>query len=106
MEKVKLYRYNITQGQVYTPGQQVNRVKYCNGFTAVNTGDELVTVNGFPLYPGTPGTIIGDSISFGGNAGEIYFGTIDIVFAGGGALPQVTISQKAYSFDERKIEFV
>jgi hypothetical protein len=106
MEKVKLFRYNISQGQVYTPGQIVQRVKNCNGFTAVNVGDDLVTVNGFPLYPGTPGTNIGDSISFGGNAGEIYLGTIDVVFANVGVLPQVAISQKYYAFDDQKIELI
>lgn len=106
MAKQNFFRYNISQGQVYTPGQVVQRIKNCNGFTAVNTGDDLVTVNGFPLYPGTPGTNIGDSVSFGGNAGELYYGTIDIVFAQVGATPQVTISQKYYILDDKNIDLL
>ena len=48
----------------------------CNGFTATNTGDNIVTVNGAILYPGVPGTSLGDSRSFGGNENEEYAGYI------------------------------
>lgn len=74
----------------------------CNGFTVVNTGDSIAIVNGFILYPGTVGTSIGDSISFGGNAGEIYMGTIDYSFPTPGADPQITVSQKVYLFQTKQ----
>jgi hypothetical protein len=93
-------RYNTTGAQLYTTNNFVRRVSNCNGFIAINTGDEIVTVNDHVLYPGTPGTINGDSISFGGNAGEIFLGNISVVFAGGGTNPQVAIDQKFYILDK------
>lgn len=48
-----------------------------NGYLAVNKGDSLFWVNGFPLYPGDPtGTppTSGESTGLLGNKGEIYVG--------------------------------
>lgn len=89
-------KYTTTGAIPYRQGGFVIRVNNCNGFKAVNTGDDPVTINDQILYPGTPGTIIGDSMTVGGNLGEIFVGTIKIAFAGIGVAPEVTIDQKQY----------
>ena len=72
-------------------------VDKCNGFTVTNTGDTIVLVNDTILYPGTPGTFLGDSISFGGNRGEIYVGKIKVSFVQPvGVIPQLQLTQKFY----------
>jgi len=88
-----------TGAQPYSAGGFVKKVNNCNGFIATNTGLVAVTVNDRVLYPGTPGTVNGDSITIGGNFGEIYLGNIRIVFAAG-AGPEVTIEQKYYILDK------
>ncbi len=93
-------KYNTTGAVPYGPGQSVIRVENCNGFIAINTGDDPVTVNDTVLYPGTIGTINGDSKTVGGNMGEIFLGNISIRFAGIGANPIVTIEQKYYLLEE------
>lgn len=72
-------------------------VEKCNGFTVTNTGDTIVVVNDTILYPGTPGTFLGDSRSFGGNKGELYVGKLKVSFVLPlGVLPQLEITQKFY----------
>lgn len=93
-------RYNTTGAVPYVQSSSVKRVNNCNGFIATNTGDEIVIVNDRVLYPGVPGTSNGDSTTIGGNRGEIYLGTIQVTFLGGGAAPQVTIEQKFYILDK------
>lgn len=87
--------FNTTGAQPYTKATIVKPVENCNGFFITNTGDAIATVNGHVLYPGTIGTNNGDSITIGGNAGEIYAGVVSIFF-GAGATPMVTIEQKFY----------
>lgn len=99
MKKIDFLKYNTTGAMPYSQAQNFKPVDYCNSFFVTNTGDEIATVNGHILYPGTPGTNNGDSITIGGNAGEIYTGNISIFFAGGGADPKVTIEQKFYVLD-------
>lgn len=86
--------YNIFT-QVYTQSGQIEVVENCNGYTATNIGADIVTINGQVLFPGTVGSILGDSVSVGGNEGEIYKGRLDIAFA---AItnPQLQIVQKYY----------
>ena len=57
--------------QVYSASKRVQLFGDCNSLTLVNTGDNIVTVENIILYPGTPGTNVGDSFSIGGNEGEI-----------------------------------
>lgn len=75
----------------------------CNGFIAVNKGDVLVRINGFPLLPYPPGhpELSGESMTVGGNLGEIYRGRIQIVFPAPapGQSPSVWIIQKFYLCD-------
>lgn len=93
-------RYNTTGAQTYNTGTMVKRVNNCNGYTAINTGDDPVTVGDTLLYPGVPGTVNGDSKTVGGNLGEIFLGNIRIVFSGIGVAPAVTIEQKFYILDK------
>lgn len=82
--------------QTYLAGGQILVDPKCNGWTAINTGDELVTVNGIPLLPGTAPSLTGAAIAIPGNQGELFTGRIWIVFAGGGSRPSVCIIQKFY----------
>lgn len=96
-------RYQTTNAVPYTTGTTVKRVNNCNGFLAINTGDDTVFINDQVLYPGVIGSVIGDSLMVGGNAGEIYLGNINIRFAGIGANPEVTINQKFYILQGNQI---
>lgn len=92
MEKV-LYNISVL---TYNLPQMVDVVENCNGFSCTNLGDTIAEVNGIQLLPGVPGTSRGDSVTVGGNLGEIYKGNIRLVFAVGGATPLVEIIQKFY----------
>ena len=85
--------------QSYERGGDIKVDQYCNGFTAINTGDTLVTVCGIPLKPFPPGhpELTGAAIAIPGNLGELYRGRIWIVFSDvPGVNPQVVIIQKFY----------
>lgn len=94
-------KYNISV-QVYGPdtlsGGYVKVPELCNGFTITNIGTATFKVNGKILFPSaTPASELGDSISFGGNEGEIYTGNLQIQFLGVlGATPQVEVIFKYY----------
>lgn len=96
--------YNTTGAIPYTLSGWVNMVDNCNGWLAVNTGDDPVEINDQILYPGIIGTSLGDAKPVGGNFGEIFKGTIKITFKGIGANPQVTIEQKYYMIDKTLID--
>src|SRR4051812_29236534 len=95
-------RYNFSVN-VYDKSQTVPRERNCNGFTVTNIGDTPVRVNQKILFPSvTPATVQGDSISFGGNEGEIYVGDIVLsVLVPLGAAPLVEIIQKYYLEDKQ-----
>jgi|SRR5882672_1431105 len=84
--------------QNYEIGGEVPVDPECNGWTAINNGDDLVQVCGIPLKPFPPGhpELTGAAIAIPGNKWEVYRGRIWIVFAGIGVAPQVTIIQKFY----------
>lgn len=90
--------YDIIANTYYA-SQEIRVDERCNGWTAINTGDTLVTVNGIPLKPFPPGhpELTGAAIAIPGNAGEFYRGRIWCVFDNTPAVsPQVTIIQKFY----------
>jgi hypothetical protein len=92
-------RYNITSAEPVTESKYLKRMTNCNGFTIINTGAVIARINGQILYPGTPGTSNGDSITIGGNAGEIFLGNVQVIFdAGAGA--EVMVTQKYYILDK------
>lgn len=91
---MKQYPYNFLIN-IYTQNTHVIVDEGCNGFTAINKGTVDTSINGIILKPGT-GTASGESISFGGNLGEIYKGRIDVTFPSGSAGANVVIIQKIY----------
>lgn len=84
--------------QYYRTSQLVQLFKDCNSITLVNTGDNIVTVENIILYPGTPGTSVGDSFSIGGNEGEILDKRyLRVVFSIPGSIQQqIMITQKYF----------
>ena len=96
-EQFNPYIWNISV-ETITQAKSVIVNKGCNSFTVTNLGDTIVTINQVRLFPSlTPLTAVGDSVSFGGNLGEIYKGNIDIAFVLPlGVLPIVEIVQKFY----------
>jgi hypothetical protein len=64
--------YNTTT-QEYTVQRSVNVEKLCNGVTVINKGNTIAMWNGLPLNPG-------ESMTVGGNEGEVFVGRIDISF--------------------------
>lgn len=69
--------------------------QYCNGVTIVNTGTVAMNANGIPLAAPVAPQLLGESVSFGGNRNEIFYGRLDVAFvAAGGA--QCIVSQKVY----------
>lgn len=73
--------------------------KNCNAVLIVNLGDSIATINGAFLFPSpTPATDAGDSLTLGGNLGDIYRGQLVLSFpvATIGANPQVQVIQQYY----------
>lgn len=92
----KYNRYNITVN-TYNQSGVIEIIPRCNGLTVTNIGDDTVTVKGMVLYPGTVGSILGDSRSIGGNANEIlYEKRLSISFAGVGVAPNIEVIQKYF----------
>lgn len=87
-------KYNVLINN-YSENRFVEVYENCNGYTVLNVGDSDMLVNGILLHKGTP-TSMGESITFGGNAGEVFNGRIDISFIPGGVAPMATIIQKIY----------
>lgn len=91
------YCYNVMP-MTYSADGEVHPDLNCNGFTIRNLGDTIVNVSGITVFPalvvGTPG----ESVSIGGNLGEIFIGRLTIKFqAPIGANPLVEIIQKYYT---------
>lgn len=92
--KEKIFYYNTVPRNVQQAAQ-IKTERFCNGFTAINIGATVATVNGVPLNPPAAGEVLGDSYNDGGNKGEIFIGRIDIAFASNvGA--NVLVIQKIY----------
>lgn len=102
----KFLKYNITTNTI-TKSQFVDIEQNCNAFTITNVGDTIATVDNQIYYPGTIGTNLGDSRSFGGNEREIYSGgQIKVQFnIPLGANPAIEIVQKYYQMRSDKIDF-
>jgi hypothetical protein len=72
-------KYNISVA-IITQSGFVAVMDNCNSWMVTNTGADTVEVNGMTLFPGTFGTILGDSKTIGGNQGEVYTGNIKVSF--------------------------
>lgn len=56
-----------------------------NEITFLNNGSNIIVINNvLSLYPGTPGSVLGDSISFDGKEGEKDSTLYEISFSGAG----------------------
>lgn len=85
--------------QTYAVGGDIQVDPRCNAWTAINTGDTLVTVNGIPLkpFPPTHPELTGAAVAIPGNFEERFAGRIWILFnPTPGLNPQVCIIQKFY----------
>lgn len=86
--------YDIVNS-IYNANAKVQIDQYCNGVTIVNTGATVLTVNGISLAAPIAPALVGESVSFGGNRNEIFYGRIDIAFAAG-AGSRCVVQQKVY----------
>lgn len=64
--------YN-TSTQQYTQQHSVVVEKFCNGVTIINKGNTIAMWNGLPLFPD-------ESMTVGGNEGEVFIGRVDLSF--------------------------
>lgn len=62
------YDYIVNQ---YQGSTNIEILDGCNSITFTNLGSQTVYVDGMPLYPGTAGSVLGDSRTIGGNNYEI-----------------------------------
>ncbi len=69
----------------------------CNGYTVTNNGGDTVTVDDIPLFPGTVGSVQGDSFTVGGNRNEILSRKTLKVFFATTVAPSVIVTYKYYS---------
>lgn len=84
--------------QNYYEGGLIIVLQNCAAFMFTNVGDTTAYVNGMVIYPGTPGSILGDSRSVGLEQLDLYKGTINLKFASPlGAAPNVEIVQLYYA---------
>lgn len=93
------YKYNIAVNN-YSVSQFVTVQKGCTAFMFTNVGNDTATVNGMVIFPGTPGTVLGDSRSIAAHKNDVYEGNIQLKFAGVGAAPNVEIVQVFYTNEQ------
>lgn len=95
-------RYYTQLVNFYSEAKSVPIAKDCTKYFVTNVGDTNATINQIPLYPGVPGTSLGDSVAIGANELDIYSGNLDISFTTPvGAAPRIMIVQIVYLKDER-----
>lgn len=66
---------------------------YCNGFTVINIGATQAEWNHIPLAPPVAPALLGESITIGGNVGELFKGRIDISFPSGSGIVKVIVKK-------------
>lgn len=86
--------YNFS-GQQYSQNQNITLDENCNGITVINNGATAAFLNEIPLNAGVPGTNNGESLTIGGNKGEVLKGRVSIRFAAGVG-SSVIVIQKFY----------
>lgn len=94
MRPAETYKYNIISVNVTDTSDQ-DIAQFCNGWTAINKGTSLATVNGVTLNPSPGAGLSGESFGCQGNTGEVFRGTVRIVFEPGG-INNVLFVQKYY----------
>jgi len=89
--------FNV-QFNTYVISKQIIVTKGCAGYKATNTGATTVKVNEEILYPGVPGTRLGDSTTVVLHENDLYTGNIEISF-NAGAGSAVSIGQIFYIYE-------
>lgn len=82
--------------QVYTQNGAYPIIDGCNAIMITNIGADVAVVDGRILYPGTPGSSIGDSITIGGNEGETYGRQIISITFQTTVNPKIEVTQKYF----------
>lgn len=74
------HRYYNNIVNIYTASKNVEVDRKCIRYQFTNVGDTIATVNGMIIYPGVPGTSLGDSRSISGFENDLYRGNIEVSF--------------------------
>lgn len=86
--------------QVYQKADMIVVPPHCNGFTATNIGAINASVEDQPIFHGEVDATDGDSITFGGNQGDVYIKkAVKLQFASNDAGAAVEFVFKVYVFD-------
>ncbi len=80
---------------IATNSQIFTYINGATGFLFTNTGLDIVSVNGKVLYPGVPGTSLGDGFAIAAHKGDVFKGQIQIRFTNAAAM-QLEIVQIFY----------
>lgn len=83
--------------QIVSEGGDIPVPSGSNGYVAVNIGTDVAFINGFPINPPLVPGANGESVSVGGNFGEVLGeDNLEITFASNTG-PKVFISFKRYT---------
>jgi hypothetical protein len=97
--KEKRSHYN-SNTRIYNRSGAIVRDPGTFAFMVTNTGDRIAVVNGMTLYPGTPGSVLGDSRTIAtAFEGYEYVGNITLSFTGAGTAPAVEVVTLFYPQD-------
>ena len=91
------FRTFDTNTQIFSTSGQKPVPPNCNGYTVTNSGADIVTVDDIILYPGTVGSVQGDSFSVGGNRNEILARQYITVMFATLVTPRITVTFKTYN---------
>lgn len=83
-------------GQEYSVNTEVSVDPACNAVTFINKGTMVARINGVPINPPLDPTLSGESITVGGNKGELFKGRLQITVGVGDPAPLVIVIQKYY----------
>lgn len=83
----------------YSESQPIDVIENCYAIMFTNIGDTIATLNGMIVYPGTPGTSLGDSRTLSGHWLDIFKGNLRLAFDAvtPGTDPNVEIVQFFYT---------
>lgn len=83
-------KFNM-QARIYTTSKLATVDPGTFAFMFTNTGNRIARVNNMIVYPGTVGSILGDSRSVASPNGDVYAGNIQITFEGAGNNPLLEV---------------
>jgi hypothetical protein len=88
----------VISAQTYSKSLDVPVDEMCNGWTVINKGTAgtAIRVNGVPLNAPPAAGQSGESLSSGGNLGELYRGRLSIAVEAADTAPEFVVIQKIY----------